>query len=144
MPATTAETLSFVSRNVTVAPLVLLSVVDHYNRGGLANPYLDGGMQALGLTEPEIDELVAFLFTLTDRRYAHVNEAARAKQTAYKKQHRNERDTPAAADLGHVIDEASHGRLMRRLRRRDRFDLAQQRVQVQLVALGLIGRATHQ
>jgi len=32
MPATTAETLSFVSRNVTVAPLVLLSVVDHYNR----------------------------------------------------------------------------------------------------------------
>ncbi|KAI8955220.1 26S proteasome regulatory subunit rpn-8 [Xylaria longipes] len=32
MPATTAETLSFVSRNVTVAPLVLLSVVDHFNR----------------------------------------------------------------------------------------------------------------
>ncbi|KAJ1338098.1 26S proteasome regulatory subunit N8 [Microdochium nivale] len=32
MPATTAETLAFVSRNVTVAPLVLLSVVDHYNR----------------------------------------------------------------------------------------------------------------
>ena len=32
MPATTAETLTFVSRNVTVAPLVLLSVVDHYNR----------------------------------------------------------------------------------------------------------------
>ncbi|KAI8630698.1 26S proteasome regulatory subunit rpn-8 [Xylariaceae sp. FL1651] len=32
MPATTAETLSLVSRNVTVAPLVLLSVVDHYNR----------------------------------------------------------------------------------------------------------------
>ncbi|OTA53289.1 26S proteasome regulatory subunit rpn-8 [Hypoxylon sp. EC38] len=32
MPATTAETLSFVNKNVTVAPLVLLSVVDHYNR----------------------------------------------------------------------------------------------------------------
>ncbi|KAI1809870.1 26S proteasome regulatory subunit rpn-8 [Poronia punctata] len=32
MPATTAETLSFVSKNVTVAPLVLLSVVDHFNR----------------------------------------------------------------------------------------------------------------
>lgn len=32
MPATTAETLAFVSKNVTVAPLVLLSVVDHYNR----------------------------------------------------------------------------------------------------------------
>lgn len=32
MPATTAETLTLVSRSVTVAPLVLLSVVDHYNR----------------------------------------------------------------------------------------------------------------
>ena len=32
MPATTAETLSLVTRNVSVAPLVLLSAVDHYNR----------------------------------------------------------------------------------------------------------------
>ncbi|KEF51316.1 26S proteasome regulatory subunit rpn-8 [Exophiala aquamarina CBS 119918] len=32
MPATTAETLSLVSRQVSVAPLVLLSVADHYGR----------------------------------------------------------------------------------------------------------------
>jgi 26S proteasome regulatory subunit N8 len=32
MPTTTAEALSLVTRNVSVAPLVLLSVVDHYNR----------------------------------------------------------------------------------------------------------------
>ncbi|KAK4980961.1 proteasome regulatory particle subunit [Elasticomyces elasticus] len=32
MPATTAETLSFVSRSVSVAPLVLLSAADHYGR----------------------------------------------------------------------------------------------------------------
>jgi 26S proteasome regulatory subunit N8 len=32
MPTTTAETLSLVTRNVSVAPLVLLSVCDHYNR----------------------------------------------------------------------------------------------------------------
>ncbi|EEY17890.1 26S proteasome regulatory subunit rpn-8 [Verticillium alfalfae VaMs.102] len=32
MPATTADTLSLVNRNVSVAPLVLLSAVDHYNR----------------------------------------------------------------------------------------------------------------
>jgi hypothetical protein len=32
MPTTTAETLTLVTRNVSVAPLVLLSVVDHYNR----------------------------------------------------------------------------------------------------------------
>ncbi|KAF7942703.1 uncharacterized protein EAE97_006157 [Botrytis byssoidea] len=32
MPATTAETLSLVSRTVSVAPLVLLSAADHYGR----------------------------------------------------------------------------------------------------------------
>lgn len=32
MPATTAETLSLVTKTVTVAPLVLLSVADHYGR----------------------------------------------------------------------------------------------------------------
>ncbi|KAL2863584.1 proteasome regulatory particle lid subunit RPN8 [Aspergillus lucknowensis] len=32
MPATTADTLSLVTRSVTVAPLVLLSVADHYGR----------------------------------------------------------------------------------------------------------------
>ena len=43
----------------------LWDVMDHYNKGGIPNPYLDGGMQRLGLTEPEIDDLVAFLFALT-------------------------------------------------------------------------------
>jgi len=32
MPATTAETLSLITRNVSVAPLVLLSAADHYGR----------------------------------------------------------------------------------------------------------------
>lgn len=32
MPTTTAEALSFVTRNVSVAPLVLLSVADHFGR----------------------------------------------------------------------------------------------------------------
>jgi 26S proteasome regulatory subunit N8 len=32
MPTTTAETLSLVTRTVAVAPLVLLSVADHYGR----------------------------------------------------------------------------------------------------------------
>jgi 26S proteasome regulatory subunit N8 len=32
MPATTAETLSLVTRQVSVAPLVLLSAADHYGR----------------------------------------------------------------------------------------------------------------
>ena len=34
MPATTAEALSLVTRNVSVAPLVLLSAADHFGRSG--------------------------------------------------------------------------------------------------------------
>ena len=43
----------------------LWDVIDHYNKGGVQNPFLDGGIQRLGLTENEIDDLVAFLSSLT-------------------------------------------------------------------------------
>ncbi|MGQ0446521.1 MAG: cytochrome-c peroxidase, partial [Beijerinckiaceae bacterium] len=46
----------------------LWDVMDHYNKGGVPNPFLDGGMQRLALSEAEIDDLVAFMFTLTDDR----------------------------------------------------------------------------
>jgi cytochrome c peroxidase len=62
----------------------LWDVVDHYNKGGIPNPYLDGGIQRLGLTEAEIDDLVAFLFTLTDDRFADFNKAEMARQAAGK------------------------------------------------------------
>jgi cytochrome c peroxidase len=62
----------------------LWDVIDHYNKGGIPNPYLDGGIQRLGLTEAEIDDLVAFLFTLTDDRYADFNKAEQARQAAGK------------------------------------------------------------
>ncbi|KAI9684707.1 MAG: proteasome regulatory particle subunit [Trizodia sp. TS-e1964] len=44
MPATTAEALSLVTRNVSVAPLVLLSVADHYGRSakGIRNKRVVG------------------------------------------------------------------------------------------------------
>jgi cytochrome c peroxidase len=48
--------------------------MDHYNKGGEPNPFLDGGMEPLALTEKEIDQVVAFLFTLTDDRFADQNE----------------------------------------------------------------------
>jgi cytochrome c peroxidase len=73
----------------------LWDVMDHYNKGGIANPFLDGGMQRLGLTEPEIDDLVTFLFTLTDERYAKLNAQEQARQRA-RKNTRPERDTAAA------------------------------------------------
>lgn len=73
----------------------LWDVMDHYNKGGVANPYLDGGMQRLGLTEGEIDDMVAFLFTLTDERFASQNTKRLAEQRARKGQ-RPERDTAVA------------------------------------------------
>lgn len=65
----------------------LWDVMDHYNKGGEANLYLDGGMEPLALTEKEIDQLVAFLFTLTDVRFAQQNsqEFERQKAQAMKK-----------------------------------------------------------
>jgi len=62
----------------------LWDVIDHYNKGGIPNPYLDGGIQRLGLTEAEIDDMVAFLFTLTDDRYAAFNKTEQTRQAAGK------------------------------------------------------------
>jgi cytochrome c peroxidase len=61
----------------------LWDVVDHYNKGdGLQNPYLDQDIQPLALRESEIDDLVAFLVSLTSKPY----EAAGAKEL--ERQHR--------------------------------------------------------
>jgi len=73
----------------------LWDVMDHYNKGGVQNPYLDGGIQRLGLTEPEIDDLVAFMFALTSSQFADLGHKEFARQQALKDQ-RPERDTEAA------------------------------------------------
>jgi cytochrome c peroxidase len=73
----------------------LWDVVDHYNKGGVPNPYLDDGMQRLGLAENEIDDLVAFLFTLTDDRFNDFNRDELARQTA-EKGNRPQRDVEVA------------------------------------------------
>ena len=73
----------------------LWDVMDHYNKGGVQNPFLDGGMQRLGLTEREIDDLVAFMFSLTGSRFEEQNRRALAKQTGAKTR-RPERDVAAA------------------------------------------------
>ncbi len=85
--------------------VTLFDVVDHYNKGGVPNPFLDGGMQRLALSEAEIDDLVAFLFTLTDDRFAEFNQAEMARQTALKT-NRPQRETEIAegrkGDLGDI------------------------------------------
>jgi cytochrome c peroxidase len=48
----------------------LWDVIDHYNKGdGLHNPYLDQDIRPLALTEQDIDDLVAFLASLTSPDY---------------------------------------------------------------------------
>jgi cytochrome c peroxidase len=69
---------------------------DHYNKGGEQNPYLDGGIEPLALSEGEVNELVAFLFTLTDRRFADANAKALDSQRARAKQTRPFRDDELA------------------------------------------------
>lgn len=83
----------------------LYDVMDHYNKGGIQNPFLDGGMQRLGLTEGEIDDLVKFMTTLTSDTFAALGRSEMAKQNA-RKGNRPERDNAAVAgkkgDLGDV------------------------------------------
>jgi cytochrome c peroxidase len=74
----------------------LWDVMDHYNKGGEANPYLDGGIEPLALTEREISQLVAFLFTLTDDRFADQNRAEWDRQRALAAKQRPLRDEMVA------------------------------------------------
>lgn len=74
----------------------LWDVIDHYNKGGEANPFLDGGIEPLALTEEEIDQLVAFLFELTDVRFAEDNRREFERQQAAAKKQRPVRDQALA------------------------------------------------
>jgi cytochrome c peroxidase len=70
----------------------LWDVMDHYNKGGEVNPYLDGGIEPLALTEKELNQVVAFLFSLTDDRLAEQNKAEMERQKALAEQRRTFRD----------------------------------------------------
>jgi len=74
----------------------LWDVMDHYNRGGEANPYLDGGIEPLALSEQEISDLVALVFTMTDRRFADLNNRAFAQQRDQAKKKRPFREDDLA------------------------------------------------
>jgi len=77
----------------------LWDVIDHYNKGGEPNLFLDGGMEPLALTEKEIDQLVAFLFTLTDNRFAQENRRQLERQRAQAHKKRPLRDNDMAFRL---------------------------------------------
>lgn len=75
----------------------LWDVLDHYNHGdGLKDPWLDEDMQPLALTEAEIDDVVAFLATLTSAQYEQPGEKELARQRELSRTNRPERDTARA------------------------------------------------
>jgi cytochrome c peroxidase len=75
----------------------LWDVIDHYNKGdGIKNPWLDEDMQPLALSEPEIDDLVAFLASLTSPQYKKAGDEEFARQLALSKISRTQRDTKRA------------------------------------------------
>jgi cytochrome c peroxidase len=75
----------------------LWDVMDHYNKGdGLHNPWLDEDIQPLALTENDIDDLVAFLVSLTGATYKEQGAAELARQRALSRTSRPQRDTARA------------------------------------------------
>ena len=75
----------------------LWDIIDHYNKGdGLQNPYLDQDIQPLALTEPEIDDLVAFLASVTSRQYKELGAKELARQREIARTQRPQRDTARA------------------------------------------------
>ncbi len=75
----------------------LWDVMDHYNKGdGLQNPYLDEDIQPLALAEGEIDDVVAFLASLTSADYAEQGRKELARQREISRTKRPQRDTARA------------------------------------------------
>jgi cytochrome c peroxidase len=75
----------------------LWDVVDHYNKGdGLHNPYLDEDIQPLALKEADIDDVVAFLASLTSSIYKELGIKELARQRALSRTTRPQRDTARA------------------------------------------------
>jgi cytochrome c peroxidase len=77
--------------------VTLWDVIDHYNKGaGLQNPYLDEDIQPLALKETDIDDLVAFLASLTSDDYKKPAVKELARQRALSRATRPQRDTARA------------------------------------------------
>jgi cytochrome c peroxidase len=76
----------------------LWDVSDHYNKGdaGSQNPYLDEDIQPLALTEGEIDDLVAFMASLTNPDYREQGVKELARQRDLSRTQRPQRDTVRA------------------------------------------------
>ncbi len=78
----------------------LWDVLDHYNKGaGPQDPWLDPDIQPLGLQESELDDLVAFMASLTSDVYQAQGMQELARQRALARTNRPYRDTRRAFRL---------------------------------------------
>jgi cytochrome c peroxidase len=75
----------------------LWDVIDHYNKGaGPNNPYLDQDIVPLALSESDIDDLVAFLASLTSPPYKEAAAVELERQRALSRTTRPQRNTARA------------------------------------------------
>ena len=75
----------------------LWDVLDHYNKGdGIKDPWLDEDMQPLALSESEIDDVVAFLASLTSAQYKEQGVKELERQRSLSRTSRPQRDTARA------------------------------------------------
>jgi cytochrome c peroxidase len=74
----------------------LWDVMDHYNKGGEPNPFLDGGIQRLGLEEDEINDLVELMAAFTSDKFAAPGNMELTRQRTFSRGPRSTRDTDAA------------------------------------------------
>jgi cytochrome c peroxidase len=73
--------------------------LDHYNKGGVQNPFLDGGIVPLGLSGQQEDDLAAFLLSLTSPPYMEQAKKEYGRQLKSSRTQRPQRDTAAAMGL---------------------------------------------
>ncbi len=75
----------------------LWDVVDHYNKGdGLHDPYLDEDIQPLALSETDINDLVAFMVSLTSADYHKQGLKELKRQRDLSSRNRPQRETARA------------------------------------------------
>jgi cytochrome c peroxidase len=75
----------------------LWDVLDHYNKGaGPKDPWLDQDIQPLALQESELDDLVAFMASLTSDAYQSQGAQELSRQRAQARTSRPFRDTRRA------------------------------------------------
>jgi cytochrome c peroxidase len=88
----------------------LWDVLDHYNKGdGVKDPWLDEDMQPIALSESEIDDVVAFLATLTSAQYQQQGAEELARQRGLSRTSRPQRDTARAFGPKPIQPKPSHG-----------------------------------